>query len=204
MASAADGTTHLVGDPARFLVLEELERRLMVLGLSPADTGRVACIVRRPGEGLREEMDRIDLVPGEGIPGDRWSRKPYLDPTTQIAVMQRDVAELIANGQPLTLFGDNLFLELDLSFRNLPAGSRLRVGGAILEVTATPHEPCGKFRARFGVDAVRFVSKEDLGPRRLRGVYMRAVDRGEIRKGDLVEVIHRGPVTATRSPARTW
>jgi hypothetical protein len=185
--------TALVGDPARFLALDELERRLTTLGLAPLDSGRLALLVKRPGEGLREILDRVLLVPGDGIPGDRWRLKPYLDPTTQIAVMQRDVAELIANGQPLSLFGDNLFLELDLSFDNLPVGSRLRVGGAILEVTPTAHTPCGKFQARFGKDAVRFVSKAELGPRRLRGVYMHAVERGEIRTGDRVEVISRAP-----------
>lgn len=191
MAITAGNVTALVGDPARFLALNALERKLASLERAPLDMGRVALLVKRPGEGLREILERVLLVPGEGIPGDRWRLKPYLDPTTQIAVMQRNVAELIANGQPLSLFGDNLFLELDLSVDNLPVGSRLRVGGAILEVTPTAHTPCGKFRVRFGEDAVRFVSKAELGPRRLRGVYMRAVERGEMRTGDRVEVISR-------------
>ncbi len=81
------------------------------------------------------------------------------DPEMQIAVMQPDVAALIANGQPLTLFGDALFLELDLSTANLPAGSRLRVGAALLEVTPAPHNGCRKFQARFGAEALRFVSQ---------------------------------------------
>ena len=170
--------TTLIGDPARFLSLHELERRLAALGRAPADTGRVILLVRRPGEGLREVLGSVVLVPEEGIPGDRWSLKPNLDPTTQLAVMQRDVAELIANGQPLPLFGDNLFLELDLSVDNLPPGSRLRIGGTVLEVTPTAHTPCGRFRVRFGEDAVRFVAKAELGRRRLRGVYMRALERG--------------------------
>jgi MOSC domain-containing protein YiiM len=106
--------------------------------------------------------------------------------------MQRDVAELIANGQPLTLFGDNLFLDLDLSVSNLPTGSRVHVGGATLEVTPKPHNGCKKFHARFGPDALRFVSKPDLRHRNLRGIYMRVVQPGEAAPGDPVEVIARG------------
>jgi len=105
--------------------------------------------------------------------------------------MQTDVAELIANGQPLTLFGDNLFLDLDLSATNLPPGSLVRIGGATMEVTPKPHNGCQKFRARFGSEALRFVSKPDLRRRNLRGIYMRVVQRGEVAAGDPVEVITR-------------
>lgn len=105
--------------------------------------------------------------------------------------MQIDVAELIANGQPLTLFGDNLFLELDLSAANLPAGSRLRAGTVTLEVTPEPHNGCRKFRARFGDAALRFVSKKDLRQLNLRGVYMRVVEDGEIAADDPVQVLSR-------------
>jgi MOSC domain-containing protein YiiM len=120
------------------------------------------------------------------------------DPDAQLAVMQRDVAELIANGQPLTLFGDNLFLDLDLSAENLPAGSRVRAGTALLAVTPKPHDGCRKFRARFGNDALRFVSKGELRHRNLRGIYMRVVEAGELGVGDAVELVAPGRATAAR------
>lgn len=194
MEEAIAPVTPLVGDPARFRTLADLERMLMALPRVPADRGRVVLMVRRVQEGEREVLDRMVLTPGEGVPGDRWIRKPQPNPETQLAVMQRDVAELIANGQPLTLFGDNLFLDLDLSAANLPSGSRLRVGSALLEVTPTAHTPCKKFQVRFGEDAVRFVSRKELGHRKLRGIYMRPAEAGEIRTGDLAEVIFRAPV----------
>jgi MOSC domain-containing protein YiiM len=105
--------------------------------------------------------------------------------------MQADVARLIANGQPLGLFGDSLFLELDLSRENLPTRSRLRIGGATLEVTPKPHNGCTKFRARFGNEALRFVSDTSLRHRNLRGIYLQVVEAGEIVVGDDVNVIAR-------------
>jgi MOSC domain-containing protein YiiM len=105
--------------------------------------------------------------------------------------MQKDVAELIANGQPVTLFGDNLFVELDLSASNLPPGSRMRVGQAILEVTPKPHNGCYKFEARFGPDALRLVSQLELRHRNLRGIHLRVVQDGAVHTGDLVEVLSR-------------
>ncbi len=183
-----------VGDPLRFLTLSDLERELHELARSPADSGRVALIVRRVAGGRREILDHVEVSADAGVTGDAWGRKPLRDPEMQIAVMQVDVAQLIANGQPLTLFGDNLILQLDLSASNLPAGTRLRVGSALLEVTPFPHNGCRKFQARFGPDALRFVSMKTLRHRNLRGIYMRVVEPGNVRPGDRVDVLARGRV----------
>jgi MOSC domain-containing protein YiiM len=131
------------------------------------------------------------MTPESGVPGDAWGRQRHPASEAQLTVMQIDVAELIANGQPLTFFGDNLFLELDLSAANLPPGSQLRAGTATLEVTPEPHDRCRKFRERFGDAALRFVSQRDLRHLNLRGVYMRVVEAGEIAVGAPVQVLFR-------------
>jgi MOSC domain-containing protein YiiM len=107
----------------------------------------------------------------------------------QLAVMNRDVAALIAAGQPLTTFGDNLYVDLDLSAANLPPGTRLRLGGALLETTAFPHNGCAKFNARFGNDALRLVQRMETRHQNYRGVYWRVVEPGEIAVGDAIEVL---------------
>jgi MOSC domain-containing protein YiiM len=182
-------TSDSVGDPSRFLTFDDLDRRLRALPAAPALAGRVALIVSRGEGGLRAQPDRIRLAPGQGIPGDAWTRRGPASLDAQITVMQIDVAEMLANGQPLTLFGDNLFVDLDLSQQNLPTGTRLRAGTAVLVVTPKPHNGCKKFRARFGEEALRFVSSPAIRPRNLRGIYMAAVEEGTIAVGDDIEVL---------------
>ena len=182
-----------VGNPDQFRTLAQLEARLAALPEAPRDRGRVVLLLRKIDGGVRETPDRIHASVEGGFPGDAWGRRADRKPEAQLAVMQRDVAELIANGQPLALFGDNLTLDLDLSAANLPIGSRVRAGGAVLEVTPMPHNGCGKFQKRFGEDARAFVSKPELRHRNLRGIYLRVVEEGEVRINDPVEVISRAP-----------
>jgi MOSC domain-containing protein YiiM len=139
-------------------------------------------------ETLAQSMGELEL----GVPGDAWSRLPApRDLDMQLAVMNRDVATLIAAGQPLTTFGDNLYVDLDLSAANLPFGTRLRVGRALVEMTPHPHNGCAKFNARFGNDALRFVQRAETRANNWRGVYWRVVEPGEIAVGDAIEVVAR-------------
>jgi len=182
------------GDPERHLALSDLESRFERLAPAPRDAGQILFVVKRAPDKTRGLLGRIELGPGTGIPGDAWARHPAPDPIGELTVLEIAVAELIANGQPVTVFGDNLFMDLDLSRQNLPTGSRLRVGAALLEVTPKPHNGCRKFAARFGSDALRFVSKQELRHRNLRGIYMRVLEGGWIEPGASVEVLSRAPV----------
>ena len=98
---------------------------------------------------------------------------------------------MIAKGQPVAVFGDQIFVDLDLSKGNLPAGSRLQMGGAILEVSPKAHNGCQKYRQRFGPDALRFVSRPDSRHRNFRGIYFRVVTDGLVRVGDAARVLSR-------------
>lgn len=171
--------------------LTALEEQFAALAPAPRDAGRVALIVRRMEHAQRETPERVTMTPELGIAGDAWGRQREPAPDAQLTVMQLNIAELIANGRPLTLFGDNLFFDLDLSAANLPPRSRVQAGGVVLEVTPMPHTGCGTFRSRFGDGALRFVSKRELRHLNLRGIYMRVVEGGELAVGDPVEVTLR-------------
>jgi MOSC domain-containing protein YiiM len=179
------------GDPAHHRSLAELSRGLGALPESPKDVGRLHLIVRRRADGTRETPERVYLSPEEGVPGDGWTRRPPRDPEAQLAVMRRDVAELIANGQPLTLFGDNLFVDLDISAMNLPVGTSVRLGEAMVRVTPKPHNGCLKFKGRFGQDALDFVQANLTRDQNLRGIYWKVVEAGEVGVGAMIQVLSR-------------
>lgn len=184
------------GDPARHRPLAELEAGLRALPEAPRDEGRVRLIVRRLPDGTRETPETAALSREEGVQGDDWSRRPPRDPEAQLAVMSRDVALLLANGQALTVAGDNLVVDLDLSAENLPTGTRLRVGAALVEVTPKPHNGCRKFAARFGPGALHLVQAKPTRHRNLRGIYWRVVEPGAVRVGDAIRVVSRGRAAA--------
>ena len=167
----------------------ELNSKFHSLPPQPKDAGFLTLIVVRPVVDTRVLLESVLLSDQEGLPGDRWGLGTPRNYEAQIAVMRRDVAELIANGQPIGLFGDNLFVDLDLSATNLPAGTRLQVGGASVEVTPLPHNGCGKFSARFGRDALQFVNAIPTRQLNLRGIYWKVVESGLVRVGSPIRVL---------------
>ncbi len=177
------------GDASRHRTLAELAAGLRALPPAPKDGGRLHLIVRRRADGQREAPERARLSPEEGVPGDRWGRRVPRKPQAQLTVIRRGVAELVANGQPLTVSGDNLVVDLDLSAANLPVGTRLRIGKAVVEMSAKPHNGCSKFATRFGADALAFVKDPRTRDQNLRGVYWIVVEAGEVRVGDPVVVL---------------
>jgi len=148
----------------------------------------VKLIVVRRSEGVHDTPHSVTLDVDGGIHGDRWGSNPKRDPASQITLMSSWVAELLgAREQPLHMAGDNLLVDIDLSLT--VAGSRVRVGGAVVEVTAKPHAGCHKFAARFGQDALRWVNWAPHRERRLRGVHAKVVESGPVTLGDVVEVV---------------
>lgn len=188
------------GDTARHLGTAALKAQLAALSPAPVDRGRVLRIVARRVGGRREAPDRIALTPEGGVEGDAWGRGDR-KVEAQVTVMQAGIAAIIANGQPLELFGDNLFVDLDISSENIPPGTPVQIGGAFLEVTPLPHNGCGKFRARFGEDAWRLVQSPDTRSRNMRGIHMRVIRAGEVGTGDEV-VVGRRALPPAAPPSR--
>lgn len=175
------------------LLLPEYEAGLDEIRRSPRDAGVLRLIVRRPKINVREVLEAGVLDVDDGLIGDRWAdrggshSRRRTHPDTQLNVMNARVIALLAgSSERWSLAGDQLYVDLDLSEDNLPSGTRLEVGTAVIEVTAEPHTGCGKFAARFGTDAVAFVNSPEGRRLRLRGLNARVVRPGAIRVGDAV------------------
>jgi hypothetical protein len=187
------GVTH--DEPVRHLATEELEAGLNDVCAAPADRGRVELLVRRPAVDERETPGEVHLDLAEGVVGDSWrvrgssrTADGSANPEAQITVMSARVAKLVAagNADRRKLAGDQIYADLDLSHENLPPGSRLRIGSAVVEVSAHPHTGCAKFTARFGKDAMRFVNSSKGRQLRLRGMNCKVVAGGVVRVGDII------------------
>ena len=166
---------------------DELLAGLDHIRAAPSDHGTVELIVRRPAVDDREVVEEGELDLVVGLIGDRWhlGASPIND--AQLTLMNARAAELIARTRERwPLAGDQLYVDFDLSVDNRPAGTRLAVGKAVVEVTAVPHTGCAKFSARFGTDALKFVNKSPGRELRLRGANARVVTPGPVRAGDAI------------------
>lgn len=165
------------------------------IAASPADHGVLDLIVRRPDIGEREILATGELSLESGLVGDSWERRPSSrtpdntpHPDMQLNVINARVSRLVAgdDDERRALAGDQLHVDLDLSPENLPAGTRLAIGTAVIEITDQPHTGCPKFSARFGADALRFVNTGPGREMRLRGINAKVVVAGTITTGDTI------------------
>ncbi len=184
----------------KHLTMTELEAGLDHIRQSPNDEGVLELIVRRPRVDEREVLNEGELDLHLGLAGDSWTSRrssrtadgaPH--PDMQLNIMNSRVVALVAGEKDRwQLAGDQLFLDLDLSAQNLPAGTRLTVGTAVIEVTPPPHLGCHKFVARFGKDAMMFVNSPLGRELRLRGINAKIVQPGMIRVGHKVRKLQQG------------
>jgi hypothetical protein len=180
---------------AKHLTAAQLEAGLDEIRRSPADEGRLEMIVCRPGVEKRRVLEEGRLDVEDGLVGDNWkfrgsSRTPdgSAHRDMQINIMNsRAVALVAGDRERWPLAGDQLYVDLNLSGENLPPGTRLAVGTAVLEITPPPHTGCKKFVARFGLEAMKFVNSGTGRGLNLRGVNAKVVSSGTIRAGDAVK-----------------
>lgn len=177
-------------ESAQHLPAEELEQHVPHILASPRDAGELKLIVRRPAVDARETLAAARLDEALGLIGDNWSMRNKVVPDMQLNVMNaRVIATVAQTPERWPLAGDQLFLDLDLSRENLPAGTQIALGDAIIEVTEPPHTGCRKFAARFGVDAMLFVNSGRGKALSFRGICARVVQSGDIKVGDLARKI---------------
>jgi hypothetical protein len=175
-----------------YRTVAELDAGLARVLDAPLDEGTVRLVVRRPGRGQREILEVGQLDTEAGLVGDDWINRPGMgsdepSPYAQVTVMNARVAELISGDPEPAAWaqcGDQLYLDLDISEANMPPGTRLRIGEAILEVQAEPHTGCAQFRGWWGADALRFISTEQGRALRMRGANTVVVRSGTVRPGD--------------------
>ncbi len=159
---------------------------------APQQAGRVELVARRPRAGEREVVAHAVLDVELGLVGDSWSKRPHRKlgrphPEGQITLMgARAIAAIMPDRADWAGAGDQLFVDLDLSPANVPPGTRLAVGTAVLEVTAEPHLGCVKFTKRYGSAATKWVNTPTGKQLNLRGINAKVVVAGEVRPGDAI------------------
>ena len=178
----------------QYVDLAGLEESLDHIRAAPADAGTLELIARRPAVDEREVLVEARLDVRDGLEGDTWlvrgsSRTPDggPNPDAQLTVMNARAAAAIAGDRDRwPLAGDQLYVDLDISRTNLPPGSRVQIGTAVIEFSEPPHTGCAKFSGRFGVDALKFVNSPIGRELRLRGANCRVVVAGTVRTGDVI------------------
>lgn len=170
---------------------EELEARLGDILAAPKDAGPIEMIVRRPHENERETVESAELSTDRGLIGDNWIDRVDDDGNprmaAQLTLMNSRVTDAVAvKRDRWPLAGDQIYVDLDLSQENLPAGSRIRIGDAVVEISEVPHTGCAKFSGRFGKEALRFANVGVGRENRFRGVNAFVVESGRFRVGDKV------------------
>ncbi len=177
----------------KHLSMEELEAGLDEIRKSPKENGVLEMIVRRPEIGEREVLESAELSTELGLIGDNWKTRGssrttdgFGHPEMQLNIMNsRCIALLARSKDRWKLAGDQLYIDMELSDENLPPGTQLKIGTAIIEVTAIPHTGCKKFTGRFGLDAVKFVNSTTGKKLHLRGINAKVVRAGTVKVGEI-------------------
>ena len=176
------------------LSVAQIEAQMDQLAQSPQDLGVLEYIVLRLPDEQRATPQEAEVSPDGGLEGDRWARPISPNPGAQISVMNSRFLRIVAGDDDrMSLAGDNLLVDLDLSDENLPTGTQLQIGTATFEVTDVPHTGCQKFQSRYGKDALDIVNADAYKSQRLRGLFIRTIQAGRIQVGDSIRKLTPAP-----------
>jgi len=167
---------------------------------APKDHAAVETLCFRPGRNLREFPDTLHLTVGQGVPGERWLSEPWLrlddgtpHPGIQVSILQKRVLDLVWRDRETAPHpGDTMIADLDLSEANLPEGSLMQAGTALLQVSGVFNDGCVKWKVRYGGDAKNWIVAPGHPELRLRGVLCAIVKDGVVQLGDTLKIIRRG------------
>jgi hypothetical protein len=186
--------------PSDFVTAAELAAALPQVLAAPREDAPITGLCRRPGFGLREFPETLAMTRAEGVPGERWLTLPWLklpdgspDPSIQVSILPSRVLDLIWRDRAGTVHpGDNIVADLDCSLANLPAGSLIGAGTAVLRVSDEFNDGCVKWKARYGREAKDWITLPGHPPLRLRGIYCAVERDGEVRLSDRLQILRRG------------
>src|SRR3982074_612464 len=181
----------------KHLTMSELEAGLDEIRRAPKDEGVLDLIFRGPTVNNSEILEEAELHLEEGLVGDSWKRRRSKttpdgspNPLMQLNIMNSRVTALVAQDKNRwQLAGAQLYIDMDFSEENTPAGTCLALGSAVIEVTPPPHLGCQKFVARFGLDGMKFVNSPNGQQLHLRGLDAKVIQAGIIRVGDVAKKI---------------
>lgn len=180
---------------AEFVTAEECVAALPKVMAAPKESGPVKGLCVRPALNQRSFPDRIRLTRAEGIPGDRWLTMPWLrlpdgrpDPQIQVSILQSRILDLVWRDRETVVHpGDPIIADMDLSESNLPVGTLLRAGTAVLKVSQEPNLGCAKWKVRYGAPSLDWIKQHPQ--LRLRGVLCSVEEDGEVGLGDRIVVM---------------
>lgn len=176
---------------------EQLDQGLDSILQSPKNEGEVKMIVSRPKKNEREVLNVGTLDLELGLVGDNWKTRGssrttdgFGHPLMQLNLMNSRTIELLAQTKDRwQLAGDQFFVDFDLSEENIPPGTQLQIGTAIIERTEIPHLGCKKFVERFGMDAMKFVNSKQGKLLNLRGVNAKVITPGIVKTNDQIKKV---------------
>lgn len=176
---------------------EDLARALPHVLDAPRDDAPVEILCFRPGFNQRTFPPRLTLTRAGGIPGERWLTRPWMrlpdgapDPRIQVSILPRRVMDAVWLDRDRTPHpGDTIVCDLVMTEENLPAGSLLSIGGAVVRVSDVFNDGCVKWKVRYGRPAKDWITAPGHPPLRLRGILCSVEKDGEVALGDRIRRI---------------